>query len=103
MLEAAKEVPQWTCLLHHQHEKQPEIIQITRLTRRGILLVRGIRRSRGRRAIDIHGFLLFQPPSFAVLLFPFAFLSEHGLQVLSSSVLVFRVLWVLERFRDMEV
>ena len=80
-----------------------ETSPIIRLTCRNVLLKRDIRRTRRWYTINVHGFLLHQSPPFTVLLFPFAFLSEHGLQVFSPPIVVFRVIRVLERFRDMEV
>ena len=87
----------------NQLSKRPQCSQVTRLTRRSVLLVWDIRRGRRRHAINIHSFFLLQSPSFTILLFPLTFLSEHGLQVFGSSVLILRVLGVLERFGNMEV
>lgn len=96
-------MPQWTCLVHSRLNKRSQPSRVTQLTCRSVLFVWGIRRGRGRYTVNIHDFLLLQPPPFTVLFFPFPFLSEHGLQVFGSSVLILRVTRVLERFRDMEV
>ena len=93
-------MPLWMCLCRHQRRNRPRISRAAQLTGRSVLLERGVRRARRRRAIDIHG---LQPPPFAVLLFPFTLLSEHGLQVFRSSILILRVIRVLERFRDVEI
>jgi hypothetical protein len=77
--------------------------EATRLTRRSVLLKRGVRGARWWHPINVHGFLPLQPPSFTVLFLPFAFLSEYGLQVLGPPVLVLRVFRVFERFGDMEI
>jgi len=70
--------------VHYECEKQPQISQDIRLTRRSILLKQDVRGAGRRRAIDVHSLLLLQSPSFTVLLFTFTFLSEYCLQVWPS-------------------
>lgn len=80
--------PQLNCLLQYKQECN----QLVWLTCWHFLFCESL------DAINVHkvSFKSFQPPSFSLRLLPFPFLTEHSLKILSPSIEVFRIVWILE-------